>query len=90
MKVHVGVDATAANVDDITVARKLILEDDTVVYGDLEFLGIDKRKEIIENEKLAKIDYRINQESWKDFKGTQQWRAVVGMSDRTQKILSVQ
>ena len=49
MKVHIGVDAgtgyvvsvegTAANVHDVTVASKLIREDDDVVYGDSGYLG---------------------------------------------------
>ena len=70
MKVHVGVDAgtgtvvsveaTAANVHDIAVAGKLLREDDTVVYGDSGYLGIEKRPEIAEDEHLSKIEYRIN------------------------------
>lgn len=70
MKIHVGVDAgtgavvtveaTAANVHDVTVASKLIREDDTVVYGDSGYLGIEKRPEIAEDEHLSKIEYRIN------------------------------
>jgi len=69
MKIHVGVDAgtgavaaaeaTAANVHDVTVASRLIREDDTVVYGDSGYLGIEKRPEIAEDEH-RKIDYRIN------------------------------
>lgn len=56
MKCHTGVDAgsgfvhtvevTAANVHDITVAAKLLREDDEVVYGDSAYLGIEKREEI--------------------------------------------
>ena len=59
MKIHVGVDAgtgavvsveaTAANVHDIAVASKLLREDDTVVYGDSGYLGIEKRPEIAED-----------------------------------------
>ena len=70
MKVHVGVDAgtgtvvtveaTPANVSDITVASKLLREDDAVVYGDSGYIGIEKRPEIIEDEHLSQIEYRIN------------------------------
>ena len=70
MKAHVGVDAgtgmvvsveaTSANVHDITVASKLIRQDDTVVYGDSGYIGIEKREEIHSDEHLASIDYRIN------------------------------
>ena len=70
MKCHIGVDAfsglvhtietTAANERDITVASKLIREDDEVVYGDSGYLGIEKREEIVSDEHLSSIDYRIN------------------------------
>jgi len=70
MKCHIGVDAgsglvhtievTAANEHDITVASKLIREDDEVVYGDSGYLGLQKRKEIQADPHLASIDYRIN------------------------------
>ena len=70
MKCHTGVDAgsgfvhtveaTAANVHDITVASKLLREDDKVVYGDSAYLGIEKRDEIRNNEHFSAIEYRIN------------------------------
>ena len=70
MKCHTGVDAcsgyvhslefTAANIHDITVASKLIREDDGVVYGDAGYLGLEKREEVVSNTHLASIDYRIN------------------------------
>lgn len=70
MKCHVGVDAgsgyvhsvevTAANDHDVTVASKLLREDDEVVYGDSGYLGISKRPEIRENEHFSRIDFRIN------------------------------
>ena len=70
MKCHTGVDAgsgfvhtvevTAANVHDITVAAKLLREDDEVVYGDSAYLGLEKREEIQNNEQLSAIQYRIN------------------------------
>lgn len=70
MKCHIGVDAgsglvhsievTSANVHDVTVAAKLIRDDDEVVYGDSGYIGIEKRPEIAGNEHLSKIEYRIN------------------------------
>ena len=67
---HTGVDAgsgfvhtvevTAANVHDITVAAKLLREDDEVVYGDSAYLGIEKREEIQNNAQFSAIQYRIN------------------------------
>lgn len=70
MKCHIGVDAfsglvhttevTSANVHDVSVATKLIREDDEFVYGDSGYLGIDKREEVVSDEHLSSIDYRIN------------------------------
>jgi len=70
MKCHIGVDAgsgfvhtvevTAANEHDITVAAKLIRDDDEVVYGDSGYIGIEKREEIKADEHLSTVDYRIN------------------------------
>lgn len=69
MKCHIGVDAgtgyvhtmevTPANAHDITVASKLIREDDEVVYGDSGYTGIQKRDEVKENKHLAAVDYQI-------------------------------
>ena len=69
MKCHIGADAfsglvhtievTPANVHDICVTSKLIREDDDVVYGDSGYLGIEKREEIVSDEHLASINYRI-------------------------------
>jgi IS5 family transposase len=52
---------TAANVADIEIAHKLIRTDDDVVNADAVYGGIERRKEIKEDEHLAKIEYRINQ-----------------------------
>ena len=70
MKCHVGVDAgsgyvhcletTAANVHDITVAARLIREDDEVVYGDSGYIGIEKREEVKSSSFLSATEYRIN------------------------------
>ena len=70
IKCHTGVDAgsgfvhtveaTSANVHDVTVAAKLLREDDEVVYGDSAYLGLEKRDEIKQNPHLSAIEYRIN------------------------------
>lgn len=70
MKVHAGVDAgsgyvhtiigTSANVHDVTQPHALIREDDGVVSGDSGYLGVEKRQEIREDERLSKVDFRIN------------------------------
>lgn len=71
MKFHIGVDAgsglihsthgTAANVHDLTPVRKLIRDDDEVVYGDAGYLGIAQRKDIAGDPHCAGIAFRINQ-----------------------------
>ena len=70
MKCHVGVDAgtgyahtmeaTSANVHDVTVTSERIREDDEAVYGDSGYLGIEKREEAVQNEHLSSVDCRIN------------------------------
>ena len=70
MKVHIGVDAmtgyvhtvvaTSANVHDVTVASQLIRPDDHVVYGDSGYLGVQKRDEVVNDEHLSQVEYRIN------------------------------
>lgn len=55
-----SITATSANVHDITEAHKLIREDDEVVYGDSGYIGIEKREEIINDEHVSSIEYRIN------------------------------
>lgn len=70
MKSHIGVDAgsglvhsvetTAANISDIVMTPKLIRADDEVVYGDSGYTGIEKRPEVVENEEISKITFRVN------------------------------
>ena len=70
MKCHTGVDAgsgfvhtveaTVANVHDITVAAKLLREDDKVVYGDSAYLGLQSREEVKQDPRLSSIECRIN------------------------------
>ncbi len=54
------VEATAANVHDVTAAARLLREDDKAVCGDSACLGIEKREEIKSNPQLSAIEYRIN------------------------------
>jgi IS5 family transposase len=67
MKAHIGADAgsgmahsaeTAAA--DREAAHKLIRKDDDFANGDAGYAGIEKRKEIREDEHLSKAVYRIN------------------------------
>jgi IS5 family transposase len=70
MKCHIGVDAgtglihsvtaTAANVSDIEQAADLLRDDDEVAYGDSGYVGIEKRPEIVGDEKKRGIAFRIN------------------------------
>ena len=53
-------EATAANVHDISVAANLLREDDEVVYGDSAYLGLEKRDEIRQNPQHSIIDFRVN------------------------------
>ena len=53
------IEVTPANVHDVNVAAKLIREDDEVVYGDSGYLGIDKREEVVSDEHLSSVKYRI-------------------------------
>ncbi len=70
MKCHTGVDAgsgfvhtveaTAANVHDITAAERLLRENNKVVYGDSTYLGIEKPKKAKDSPQLSDITYRMN------------------------------
>ena len=69
MKAHVGVDAgtgyahsltaTAANVHDLDEAVNLVRDDDEVVYTDAGYQGAEKRSEIVGDEHLSKVEWRI-------------------------------
>ena len=75
MKIHAGVDAgtgyihtitgTSANVHDISEAHKLLREDDTVMYGDSGYTGIEKREEIANDPHYASMDFRVNKKPGK-------------------------
>lgn len=70
MKVHSGVDAgsgyvhtitgTSANIPDLNPLPELIREDDEVVYGDSGYTGAGKREEILADEHLSRIEFRVN------------------------------
>lgn len=76
-KSHIGVDAqtglihsvevTPANVHDITVAHKLIREDDKFAACDSGYIGLDKRDEMVQDPHLSNVECRVVQRpsSWK-------------------------
>ena len=70
-KAHIGVDkdsglvhsveATSANVHDVTEVPKLLTGEEEVVYGDSGYVGAEKREEaIVRNKSGRKIKYKIN------------------------------
>ena len=69
MKAHLGVDAgtgyahsvtaTAANVHDLDEAVNLVRVDDEVVYADAGYQGAAKRPEVVGDEHLSKIEWRV-------------------------------
>ena len=54
------VEATAANIHDISVTAKLLREANEVVYGDSAYLRLKKREVIQQDPYLSAIEYRIN------------------------------
>lgn len=69
MKAHTGVDAgtgyvhsvtvTAANVHDLDQAANLVRCDDQVVYADAGYQGVDKRADIVADEHLSRVEWRV-------------------------------
>ena len=63
------------------MASQLIREDDTVVYGDSGYLGLEKREEIRTDEHLSSIDYRTNRRPGKLHRmkdnGGQDWERLI-------------
>ena len=70
-KAHIGADkdtglvhsieVTAANAHDITIVPKLLTKEETVVYGDSGYLGVEKREDaVLQNKNGEKIKYKIN------------------------------
>ena len=70
MKCHTGVDAysglvhtlevTPANTSDVSQAAKLLRDDDTDVWGDAGYTGIENREEIKDSNNYARIHFHIN------------------------------
>ncbi len=68
-KAHAGVDAgsglvhtvvvTPANISDIAEAHSLVRKDDAFCYGDSGYVGVEKREEVVEDEHLSKIEWKI-------------------------------
>jgi IS5 family transposase len=69
MKAHIGADAgtgyvhsvtaTAANVHDLDETAKLVRSDDEVVYADAGYQGVEKRSDIVEDDHLLGIEFRV-------------------------------
>jgi IS5 family transposase len=70
-KAHIGVDkdsglvhhveATAANVHDVTMVPELLYGDEVSVHGDSGYLGAEKREDsVTHNHQGKKIQYKIN------------------------------
>ena len=69
MKAHIGVDAgtgyvhsvtvTAANVSDLDQTAHLVRPDDEVVYADAGYQGIAKRPDIVTDEHLSGVQWRV-------------------------------
>ncbi len=69
MKAHAGVDAgtglvhsvtvTGANVHDLDEITHLVRADDQVVYADAGYQGVAKRPEILGDEHLSQVEWRV-------------------------------
>lgn len=70
-KAHIGVDkdnglvhtveATAANIHDVSETSKLLTGEEEVVYGYSGYLGVEKRADaIVRNQSGHKVKYKIN------------------------------
>jgi IS5 family transposase len=69
MKAHIGVDAgtgyvhsvsaTAANVHDLDESVNLVRDDDEVVYADAGYQGVERRRDVAENEHLSGVEWRV-------------------------------
>jgi IS5 family transposase len=53
------VTATAANVHDLDEATNLVRADDEVVYCDAGYQGVGKRPEVLGDEHLSKVEWRV-------------------------------
>lgn len=69
MKAHIGVDAgtgyihsvtaTAANIHDLDEVTNLVRGDDEVVYADGGYQGVDKRPDVLADEHLSGVQFRV-------------------------------
>lgn len=69
LKAHTGVDAgtgyvhsvtaTAASVHDLDELANLVRDDDEVVYTDAGYQGVQKRPEVVGDEHLAGVEFRV-------------------------------
>lgn len=69
MKAHAGVDAgtglvhsvtvTGANVHDLDEVTHLVRADDEVVYADAGYQGVAKRPEVLGDEHLSQVEWRV-------------------------------
>jgi IS5 family transposase len=69
MKAHIGVDAgtgyihsvtaTSANVHDLDEVTKLVRSDDEVVYTDAGYQGVDRRGDVVADEHLSSVRWRV-------------------------------
>ena len=69
MKAHIGVDAgtgythtvtaTGANVHDLDEITDLVRDDDEVVYTDAGYQGVEKRREVTDDEHLSRVEFRV-------------------------------
>ena len=69
MKAHIGVDAgtgyvhsvtaTAASVHDLDEVTNLVRDDDQVVYTDAGYQGVANRPEVIGDEHLSSVEFRV-------------------------------
>ena len=69
MKAHIGVDAgtgyihsvtaTAASVHDLDEVTNLVRADDEVVYADAGYQGVDNRPEVVADQHLSTVEFRV-------------------------------
>ena len=69
MKAHTGVDAgtgyvhsvsvTAASVHDLDEVTRLVRPEDQVVYADAGYQGVERRREVVDDEHLSRIEWRV-------------------------------
>ena len=97
-KAHIGVDkdsglvhtveATAANVHDVTEASRLLTGDEDEVYGDSGYLGAGKREDaVVENKSGRKIQYKINLRPSVPNKEAEQRRTSSRQRSGTRKVI---